>query len=149
MGNISKTSKRPRKARMGSAAVAKARTEELKSNRAEKLASRGRRSPVVADFPGLLFLRHQKEHRWPTQQSEEKYANLNMDRNRHTSRGPSTKKIKPAKMGFTLLDAVLDKGKNLDILLTAAALKLKKVRRYPGYVLIRTYNLKNRPIEII
>jgi hypothetical protein len=104
-----------------------------------------RKSPVVADFPGLLFIRHQAEHRWPTQVSEDKYAEMNKDRKRHTSRG----KIKPSKGGFTLLDAVIDKGRALETLLLAASLKLKKVRRYPGYVLIRTYNLKDRPIEII
>ena len=149
MGNIAKTSKRPRKSRMGSAAVAKARTEELKEKRAHRRNMRGRKSPVVANFPGLLFIRHQDEHRWPTAMTEDKYAEMNKDRKFRKPRPGPEKKIKPATMGFTLLDAVIDKGKALQTLLTAASLQLQKVRRYPGYVLIRTYNLKNRPIEII
>jgi hypothetical protein len=68
-------------------------------------------------------------------------------------RGDSIKKnrrgIRPMESGFTMLDALIDKGKAVHTLLTAASLKLKKVRRHPGYVLIRTYNLKNRPITII
>ena len=34
-------------------------------------------------------------------------------------------------------------------LLVAASLEIKKVRRYPGMILSRTYNLKNRPIVIL
>ena len=110
-----------------------------------------RKSPVVADFPGLLFIRHQAAHRWPSSWSIEKAWELIKDRKGSGGRRrpDAAKKIKPGNMGFTLLDAVIDKGKALDTLLTAASLQLKHVRRYPGYVLIRTYNLKNRPIEII
>jgi hypothetical protein len=72
------------------------------------------------------------------------------DRKGGTRRGPSIKKIKPMKQGFTILDSLVGScPKALETVLLAASLKLKRVRRYPGYVLIRTYNLKNRPIEII
>jgi hypothetical protein len=127
------TDKRDRKTRVSSG-VRKNRTN-----------ASGRKSPVVSDFLGLLFIRHQAENRWPDPKTEDKYAELN--RAKRPRRKPG--KIKPAGGGFTLLDMAIDKGRALDTLLTAASLKLKKVRRYPGYVLIHTYNLKNRPIDII
>ena len=104
-----------------------------------------RRHPVIQDLAGHHFLKAQKRDRWPDQATEDKYAELN--RAKRPRRKPG--KVKPAQGGFTLLDAVIDKGKALNTLLTAASLQLKRVRRYPGYVLIHTYNLKNRPIEII
>jgi hypothetical protein len=109
-----------------------------------------RNTTALADPVGYLFLKEQKRHRWPSAWSEDKYADLNKDKKRGTSRGESIKKIKPMKQGFTILDALVGScPKALETVLLAASLKLKRVRRYPGYVLIRTYNLKNRPIEII
>jgi hypothetical protein len=117
--------------------------------RADRGFSR-RNTTAIADAAGYLFLKEQKRHRWPTKETEDKYASLNKDKKRGTSRGQSIKKIKPMKQGFTLLDCLIGTcPKALDTVLLAASLKLKRVRRYPGYVLIRTYNLKNRPIEII
>jgi hypothetical protein len=108
----------------------------------------GRKSPVVADAAGLNFIRHQVENRWPTEETLIKAHELAIDRkaNRHSS----TKKIRPMDTGFLLLDGLIGTcPKALAIVLTAAALKIKRVRRYPGWVLQRTYNLKNRVIEII
>jgi hypothetical protein len=112
----------------------------VRKNRTEKS---GRKSPVVADQPALNFLRHQKEHRWPDQETEQKAQELAMKKHPR-----SRAKSKPMTQGFTMLDALMD-NPALDVLLTAASLKLKRVRRYPGYVLQRVYNLKNRPIQII
>lgn len=109
--------------------------------------NRNRRGRAIAKADQANFLRRQNKNRWPTVESLEKA--YEMIKVKGTQRRPSAGKIRPAKVGFTLLDMVIDKGKSLDILLTAASLKMKKVRRYPGYVLIPTYNLKNRVIEII
>jgi hypothetical protein len=109
----------------------------------------GRKSPVVVDFAGLNLIRHQAAHRWPSVRSLEKCWELAKDRKGSGRRRGPAKPIKPGNDGFTLLDMLIDKGSTLDTLLTAASLQFKKVRRYPGYVLIRTYNLKDRPIEII
>jgi len=83
-----------------------------------------------------------KTNRWPTQEQEAKYAELNQAKQ---PRGQ--KKIRQPELPFALLESI--PAKQLDKLLTAASFKLKKVKRYPGWVLQRTYNLKGRPIEII
>jgi hypothetical protein len=129
------------------------RKKNVSSGARKARAGRGmsrRNTTAIADAAGYLFLKDQKRHRWPESATEDKYASLNKDKKRGTSRGASIKKIKPMKQGFTLLDCLIGTcPKALDTVLLAASLKLKRVRRYPGYVLIRTYNLKNRPIEII
>jgi hypothetical protein len=121
------------------------------ARKARALRGQARRNTTaLADPVGYLFLKDQKRNRWPTAASEDKYASLNKDKKRGTSRGESIKKIKPMTQGFTLLDCLVGTcPKALETVLLAASLKLKRIRRYPGYVLIRTYNLKNRPIEII
>ncbi|MBW2646919.1 MAG: hypothetical protein JRE23_12250 [Deltaproteobacteria bacterium] len=131
----------------------RARSTNVSSGARKGRADRGtsrRNTTALADPAGYLFLKDQKRHRWPTAWSEDKYAELNKDKKRGTSRGSSIKKIKPMKQGFTILDALVGScPKALETVLLAASLKLKRVRRYPGYVLIKTYNLKSRPIEII
>jgi hypothetical protein len=130
----------------------RSRAKRASSGARKDRAARGfarRNTTALADSAGYLFLKEQKRNRWPSQYVMEKAFQLLKDRKGGTRRGASIKKIKPQKQGFTLLDAVIDKGKALETLLTAASLQLKRVRRYPGYVLIHTYNLKNRPIEII
>jgi hypothetical protein len=129
--------KRARKKRASSGA---------RKGRADRGTSR-RNTTALADAAGYLFLKEQKRHRWPSAWSEDKYAELNKDKKRP---GGARGKIKPMQTGFTLLDSLIGNcPKALETVLLAASLKLKRVRRYPGYVLIRTYNLKNRPIEII
>jgi hypothetical protein len=98
---------------------------------------------VVADHQALHFIRHQAANRWPDEPTMIKAQELAVKKHQ---RGRA--KTKPMDQGFTLLDMLIDNS-NLPKLLLAASLKLKKVRRYPGYVLERTYNLKSRPIQII
>jgi hypothetical protein len=105
-----------------------------------------RRGRVIADKDGYNFLKSQASNRWPTATIMQKSWEMLKDRK---TRRPGRKAIKPMDTGFTLLDALIDKGPALETLLTAASLKIKRVKRHPGYVLIRTYNLKNRPITII
>lgn len=112
----------------------------VRKNRTEKS---GRKSPVVADQPGLNFIRHQSENRWPSVETMAKAHELSLVKAQR-----SRQKTKPMSQGFTVLDMLID-NPLLDKLLTASSLKLKRVRRYPGYVLIKTYNLKSRPIQII
>lgn len=83
-------------------------------------------------------------HRWPTQESEQMYFELNIDKKQ---RNAPAKRIKPPAMPFALLESI--DPKTLDKLLTAASFKLKRVKRFPGWVLQRTYNLKNRPVQFI
>ena len=118
-----------------------------RKGRADRGLSR-RNTTALADPVGYLFLKEQKRHRWPTARSEDKYAELNKGRTKRNK--PGKKAIKPMDTGFALLDGLVGTcPKTLDKLLTAASLKLKRVRRYPNWVLQRVYNLKNRPIQII
>lgn len=112
-----------------------------RKNRAGKNCSR--KGPAIADQAKGNFLRHQSGNRWPTEGTMIKAYELMKDRKTR-----SRSKSKPMEQGFTVLDHLIDKP-YLAKLLVAASLKIKRVRRYPGYVLQRTYNLKNRPIEII
>jgi hypothetical protein len=133
------------------------RTRKSSTSSGDRKAARAgkqleRRGPAIADMAARSFMKRQDRDRWPSDETQDKAFEMLKNKRMGTHRGNSIRKgqrgIRPAKVGFTFLDAVIDKG-NLDKLLTAAYLKLKKVRRYPGFVLIRTYNLKNRPITII
>jgi hypothetical protein len=97
----------------------------------------------VVDAQADCFLRQQDNDRWPTEISKNKAWDMAKDKKPRSNR-----KSKPRQIGFCMLDLLIDKP-NLEKLLVAASLKVKKVRRYPGWVLERTYNLKDRPIEII
>lgn len=90
-------------------------------------------------------VRHEASRRWPTPDQEVKYFELNTAKDK--PRGGGRSKIKPPARPFALLESI--DPKVLDKLLTASSLKLKRVRRYPGWILQHTYNLKNRPIQII
>jgi hypothetical protein len=121
-----------------------------RKGRADRGTSR-RNTTAINDGTGYLFLKEQKRNRWPSQDTMDKAYRLSVERRPGGSRRKPTdqKTIKPRKTAFTLLDAAITYPKALGTLLTAACLQLKRVRRYPGYVLIHTYNLKNRVIEII
>lgn len=108
--------------------------------------NRPRREPVSIDLAGEDSVKHQAARRWPEAWQEDKYFELN---NENFTPLDSNKKprIKPPKFQFAMLES-LD-IQTLDKLLTAASLRLKGVSRFPGWILQRTYNLKNRPIEII
>jgi hypothetical protein len=129
------------------------RKKNLSSGARKGRADRGtsrRNTTAINDAPGYLFLKEQKRNRWPSGDTMDKAYRLSVERRPGGSRRkPTDQKIKPRKTSFTLLDAAITYPKALGTLLTAACLQLKRVRRYPGYVLIRTYNLKNRVIEII
>lgn len=127
-------SKRKRKTSVGSG---------VRKNRSGKNCAR--KGPAIVDQAGANFIRYQSLYRHPdTKQLQKAWELKNEKRPR---RKPGA--IKPMQTGFTFFDAVIDKGKTLETLLLAASLKVKKVRRYPGYVLQRVYNLKDRPIQII
>lgn len=96
------------------------------------------------DVTGENFIRMQQFNRWPTQETEDKYFELN---NAKKPRHRPANRVKPPQLGFPLLEQA--DGPALQRLLVAASLSVKKVKRWPGWVLQRTYNLKNRPIEII
>ena len=131
--------------------MAKGKRAKRTSSGARKArADRGkarRNTTALADAVGYVFLKEQKRNRWPTSRTEDKYAELNRVKPPRRKPGGS---IKPMDTGFTLLDGLVGTcPKALNTVLMAASLKLKRVRRYPGWVLQRVYNLKNRPIEII
>ena len=92
-------------------------------------------------------VRYEHLRRWPTQYQEQVYADMNRARGRAGRRRPGAKRIKPRQTTFPLLHEI--KADVLDKLLTASSLKLKQVRRDPGFVLIRQYHLKNRPLVFI
>jgi hypothetical protein len=83
-------------------------------------------------------------NRWPTQESENLYFELNTTKqaiNRPANR------IRPPVLEMPLLESV--DPVTLDKLLTAASLKVKRVKRYPGWVLQTVYNLGRRPLQFI
>jgi hypothetical protein len=103
------------------------------------------RKRPIADQAGMNFLRHQNEHRWPSEETMIKAAELAKEK---IKRGRP--KAPLARLGFPLLEQAMANGsKAITTLLVASSLKIKKVRRHPGWVLQRTYNLKNRPIVIV
>lgn len=132
-----------RKARMGSKEVATAYTAAAKLRREGK--NRKRRGPATEDEFGLRYLKDQANDRWPEDRQCDLYFELNTTK-KAVGR-PSRGRIKPPTVEFALLESI--DARTLDILLTAASLKVKRVKRNPGWVLQRTYNLKNRPIQII
>lgn len=103
------------------------------------------RKRPIADQAGMNFLRHQAEYRWPSEETMIKAAELSKEK---IKRGAPKKPM--ARMGFPLLEqALATSTKAVQTLLVASSLKIKNVRRHPGWVLQRTYNLKNRPIVIV
>ena len=135
-----------RKTRLGSTAAASARTA---ANKERKSTGTGRKGALVAKRDHLDYMKAMKHNRWPTQHSLHLYGELNMIKRPRQQR---RKGIKPGQSndGFMILETLIGNcPKTLDKLLTAASLKIKRVRRYPGIILTRTYNLKNRPITIL
>jgi len=90
-------------------------------------------------------VRREASRRWPTKEQEQKYFELNTAKDK--PRGPGRSKIKQPDFPFLLLESI--DPATLDKLLTASCLRLKKVARYPNWILQHTYNLKSRPIQII
>ena len=127
------------------------RRANISSGARKARAGRGmsrRNTTALADPVGYLFLKDQKRNRWPTEATLVKAHELAIDKKANRRGKPGKKR--PVDVGFPLLDTLVGScPKALNVLLTAAALKIKRVRRYPGWVLQQTYNLKNRPIELI
>ena len=105
--------------------------------------NRNRRGRAIAKGPEANFIRHQSGNRWPDPATLEKAGELAMKKQPR-----SRAKSKPMQLGFSLLDLCIDKASTHQLLL-AASLKIKAVKRYPGHVLERVYNLKGRVIELI
>jgi len=111
-------------------------------NRAGKNVAR--RTPVSLDPSTEQFLRQQQNNRWPTQDSEHLYFELN------TTKQPVNRpanRIKQPNLGFALLESI--PAVLLDRILTCSSLKYKSVKRFPGWILQRVYNLKSRPISFV
>ena len=122
---------------------AKKTSSGVGQNRAGKNVSR--RTRVPRDLSTEQFIRHQAGSRWPSQVSEQLYFDLNNDRTKKDPRPAN--RIKPPKHELPLLESI--KADTLDKLLTAASLKVKRVKRYPGWILQSTYNLGRRPLQFI
>jgi len=126
------------------------RTRARKTSSGKRRAGRtgknlGRRSSPIADPVKLAFLKGQDNGRWPSDETCDKYAKLNREKK---VKGRPGKNLAP--LGFPLMEAAMAHGTaSLEKLLIAASLKVKRVKRHPGWVLQRTYNLKNRIIEIV
>lgn len=113
-----------------------------KAARTEKNCARSGRA--ITDHAADEQIRRCHLRRWPDKEQENKYFELNTDKKQ---RGKPAKRIKPPVLEFALLESI--DPKTLNKLLIASSLKVKKVRRYPGWILQTTYNLKSRPIQII
>jgi hypothetical protein len=104
-----------------------------------------RRAAVTLDLPTEQYIRHQAEHRWPTEKSEDLYFKMN------NSEPPEHKllvnRIRPPQLEFPLLESL--PGATLYKILLASSLRVKKIKRHPGWILERVYNLRDRPIQII
>ena len=136
-----------RKTRLGSAAAASARTA---ANKERKSTGTGRKGALVAKREHFDYVVSMKHNRWPTQYSEQLYHELNLVKRPRQQRRKGIKPGQQGNDGFMILETLIGNcPKTLDKLLTAASLKIKRVRRYPGMILTRTYNLKNRPITIL
>ena len=118
-----------------------------RKNRAGKNCAR--KGPAVMLAHVASFLKVQRKNsRHPSPDQIQTAWDL---KNEKKPRGRKPGAIKPAQpVGFTVYDACMSSNPAaVKTLLLAASLKVKKVRRYPGWFLERVYNLKNRPIEII
>ena len=86
-----------------------------------------------------------KTHRWPTSDQESMYFEMNTAKKQRNQ--PARGRIQQPVMPFALMESI--DPVVLDKLLTAASMTVKKVRRYPGWILQTVYNLKSRPIQFI
>ena len=113
---------------------------KVKDSRAGKNCKRSGKACVPADEQ----VRRGHLRRWPDKDTEDLYFALNTAKKQ---RGAPAKRIKPPAMEFPLMESLSDETRKK--ILLASSLEVKKVKRHPGWVLSRVYNLKNRPIEFI
>ena len=118
-------------------------TGKVRDNRSGKNCKR--RGKAIINPSADDGVRRGALHRWPTKDQEAMYFDMNTSKN--PVNRPSKGRIRPPVTEFALLES-LDPA-TLDKLLTAASFSVKKIKRYPGWILQRVYNLKSRPIQII
>jgi len=111
----------------------------------------GRRKPATANKAHADFLKIQARDRFPSAFSGDIYFEMSKDRKNRPTR---SNKPRPSPLGMPLLESLAFHTnpacvKNTAKLLLAASLKIKRVKRHPGWFLERVYNLKDRPIEVI
>ena len=109
--------------------------------RADKNCARSGKAKM--NLAGEEQVRNEANRRWPTKETEQKYFELNIKKAQAANR--PAKRIKPPVLGFALLESL--SYATLDRILTCSSLKLKRVKRYPGWILQSVYSLKNRPID--
>lgn len=139
--------------RMGSKDVAKAFTLKRKEARIQKqLALEGagngglhKRKPSYARPDALQALQVVEANRWPDDEQLVKYHELNQDKKKTGGRRKPRKNLPPVE--FPLMDEINPVIRNR--MLIAASLKVKEVKRLPGFILQRTYNHKKRPITFV
>jgi len=115
---------------------------KLKERRADKNCTRSLGKKDSMNLAGEEQVKHEANRRWPSKESEEMYATLNMDKKQ---RGRPADRVKKPDFFFPLLESL--PIKQIKHVLLCASLELKSVRRYPGWILSQTYNHKNRTID--
>lgn len=127
------------------------KTKEGRGNRKVRAAAGKdvrRRSPVLLDGADIDYIKN--PNRWPTERQLVNYTELNMAK---TPRGGGKKSNVPT-FAFPLIEQAM--GTDLETykvpavarLLRAACFTIQPVKRYPGYVLKRTDNLKGKVIDL-
>jgi hypothetical protein len=86
---------------MGIRKRAKKTSSGVGKNRAGKNVAR--RAPATADTAGMSFIRHQAETRWPTQESEALYFELNTSKQ---AINRPAKRIRPPALPMPLLESI-------------------------------------------
>lgn len=108
-----------------------------------------RRGKATGNAAHADFLKIQPRDRHPGQAERDKAFEMLKDR---PTSGPVKKS--PSPLPMPLLESLAfhtnpNTVKATARLLIAACLKVKNTRRHPGWVLQRTYNMKNRVVEIV
>lgn len=98
---------------------------------------------AIANRAGFEQIQNECSRRFPSKESEETYAALNMVKQPRGRRGGKGQK-KP-EFFFPLLESL--PTDQIRKVLLCSSLELKAVKRYPGWILSRTYNLKNRVLS--
>lgn len=126
-----------------------ARTLQNKARRVGKNFNRRTRLPA-GDGAGYDFIKTQAGLRWPDENTRARAQSFALGKEKEPTGKKKKRATRPMPSGFPLIENLMGTCPGaLHKLLVASSLQIKKVRRYPGYVLSRTYNLKDRPIEII
>jgi hypothetical protein len=141
-----------RKTRMGNRDVAVAYTvakAQRRHDRQVALEEKGKgghkkRKPDYDRRAELEYLWVEELNRWPEDTQLDAYAEMNQEKKPKGGRR-RPKPIRPVE--FPLMDEIDDVTRNR--MLIAASLKLQPVKRMPGFIFVRTYNHKKRPITFV